>query len=766
MKIKTFVVLISVLFQTTFLLSGINPENVLPDNSRKWEIYTDMKNVISIAMSRTSNTAFCATDGGIFSVDLNNGNILQKYTNLNGLINNNVTTVATDIYNRLWIGASDGSISIYDIDKKSWRYIYDIKNSNESNKSINDFMNYNNFIYVATSYGIHKISVTSFNFIDAPYSKLGTFSINTKVTGLAFARDTIFASTVVGIAYAPLSSNLNSPLSWSNYNIDPLDENVNVIEQFDNLIFAGSQDGFWYYNFATWQPYPYSGLATAYIRSAVEIGDRFFISTINEAVFVFRGNLINLYQYYQPGIYNVIYKDNQNNPILGENENGIIYQLNGQFQNYFPNGPNRNLFNYITEDDKGNIWGAGASSDAGFYKYDGKTWTSYTTATHPEIGNSNNFTKIICGNGNIWAINFGSGPTIIRPDNTIKNYNPSNSNLPGIQNFPNFCVPNGGAYDNKGVFWISFYQQNSDRSLYVYTGDSIFTGFANPPIISYANLEEVAIDAYNTKWIVSGELPPRGLYFFNENNTLNEPGDDVYGIYQASELGVNDISDVIVDKNNEVWFATNNGVFIINNPLAAIQNPQQKPTPIKLGIISGGLKVPFTENCRCISIDILNQKWIGTELNGVFHLSEDGSTLIEQFNTTNSPIADNRINGIVISPLTGKAYFATLKGLSSITTDAIKPVNEFDKITCSPNPYLVPNYTALKIDGLVENSSVKIITLNGEIIREFDTPGGRIATWDGLDLKGNIVSSGIYIVVAFNKDGSKVGKGKIAVVRK
>jgi sugar lactone lactonase YvrE len=276
----------------------------------------------------------------------------------------------------------------------------------------------------------------------------------------------------------------------------------------------------------------------------------------------------------------------------------------------------------------------------------------------------------------------------------------------------------------------------------------------------------VAIDAYNTKWIVSGLSTPPGLYFFNENNTINEPGDDVYGIYYTSEMGINDVTDVIIDKNNEVWFTTNNGVFIINNPLAAIQNPQQKPAPIKLGIISGGLKVPFTENCRCISTDILNQKWIGTESNGVFHLSEDGSTLIEQFNTTNSPIADNRINGIVVSPISGKAYFATLKGLSVTTTDAIKPIEEFDKITCSPNPYLVPNNIALKIDGLVENSSVKIITLSGEVIREFDSPGGRIATWDGLDLKGNIVPSGIYIVVAFNKDGSKVGKGKIAVVKK
>jgi flagellar hook assembly protein FlgD len=72
----------------------------------------------------------------------------------------------------------------------------------------------------------------------------------------------------------------------------------------------------------------------------------------------------------------------------------------------------------------------------------------------------------------------------------------------------------------------------------------------------------------------------------------------------------------------------------------------------------------------------------------------------------------------------------------------------------------------MKIDGLVENSSVKIITLAGDIVNEFDSPGGRIATWNGMDKKGKYVPSGIYIVVAYNKDGSKVGKGKVVIIRR
>jgi len=162
----------------------------------------------------------------------------------------------------------------------------------------------------------------------------------------------------------------------------------------------------------------------------------------------------------------------------------------------------------------------------------------------------------------------------------------------------------------------------------------------------------------------------------------------------------------------------------------------------------------------------LNQKWVGTKNNGVFHLSSDGTTLIEQFNTTNSPLLNNEITSIAVNPADGRAYFGSLYGLSSVQTDAISPLAEFDRIICSPNPYLVPPKVNLRIDGLVENSSVKIITLTGDVVAEFDSPGGKIASWDGKDKRGNYVPSGVYIVVGFNKDGSKVGKGKLAVVKR
>jgi hypothetical protein len=313
---------------------------------------------------------------------------------------------------------------------------------------------------------------------------------------------------------------------------------------------------------------------------------------------------------------------------------------------------------------------------------------------------------------------------------------------------------------------VSFFGTNSNRSLYAFV-NSDWIGFSNPSIIGSSILANIAIDSYNTKWIVS-QGGRSGIYYFNENGTINEPADDIFGFYDNSDFGseVTNVNDVIIDRNNEVWIATNNGIFIINNPFAAIQNPSQKPPAQKLGIISGNLKVPFTENCICLNKDILNNKWIGTETNGVFHLSSDGSTLIEQLNTSRTPILSNKITTIAVSNKTGRAYFGTQKGLSSYQTDAIEPVQDFDKLIASPNPYLVPSDVNLKIDGLIENSIIKIIKLNGEVVSEFDSPGGRIAVWNGRNSENDIVSTGIYIIVAYNQDGSKVGTGKVAVVRK
>ena len=748
-----------------FALSKIILADTSPQFSNKWTNYTDFKNVVSISASINSNIVYCVSNGGLFVADVSQGTVLKTYTNIDGLVSNNLTSVFVDSLNRAWLGAADGSIAILDYSKGTFKYIYDIKNSNENNKSINDFVQYGQYMFVATGYGIQKISIVNLSFVDAPYYKFGSFPTKTIVTTLSLFNSNIYAGTAAGIAYAHINStNLNNPSSWDTYSSDPLNANIKCSEVINNKIVFGSATGLGYFDGNAWYNNPNPITTNNSIADLKRVNDNLYFIVNNAIYYSPISNLAFASQYFNYGAYLSLSSDISGKLLIGAFENGLLYQTpNGNFINVYPNCPFRNSFDNISIGTDGILWAAGGQTDAGFYKFDGKTWESYNTATKPEIGNSNWFRRIVAGDGVVWALGFGGGPTVIR-GNSIKNYNTTNSILPGNSSGSAFCVPFGGAFDNNGNFWLSFFATGNSTNIYMNYGDSNFIPYTNPGIIQNPNLEQVAIDNYNTKWVVSSGSQS-GLYFFNENGTPTNYSDDVSGIYYISEFGIETITGVIVDRNNEVWISTNNGVFIIHNPLAAIQNPNQKPAPEKLGIISGNLKVPFTENCTCISNDILNQKWIGTQSNGVFHLSSDGSTLVETFNIVNSPILSNQINSISVSNKNGKAYFGTLNGLSSVLTDAIAPLTDFDKIVCSPNPYLVPPRVNMKIDGLVENSSVKILSLSGDLIIEFTSPGGRIASWDGRDSKGNIVASGIYIVVGFNKDGKKVGKGKVAIIK-
>ena len=71
----------------------------------------------------------------------------------------------------------------------------------------------------------------------------------------------------------------------------------------------------------------------------------------------------------------------------------------------------------------------------------------------------------------------------------------------------------------------------------------------------------------------------------------------------------------------------------------------------------------------------------------------------------------------------------------------------------------------LVIDGLIKDCDIKILSITGNLVTEFSSPGGRTAYWDGTDQHGNVVNSGVYIIVAFDQEGNSVTTGKVAVLR-
>jgi len=168
------------------------------------------------------------------------------------------------------------------------------------------------------------------------------------------------------------------------------------------------------------------------------------------------------------------------------------------------------------------------------------------------------------------------------------------------------------------------------------------------------------------------------------------------------------------------------------------------------------------ENINCITVDGANRKWIGTN-NGAWLVSSDGYTVLQNFTTKNSPILDNTILSIGINNNTGEVFFGTLKGMNSFMSDATEATADFGIIDIYPNP-VKPNFIGdISIKGLAENVNVKITDINGNLVSETTSNGG-FATWNGKNFAGTRVPSGVYLVFAANKEGTKSMVGKLLFI--
>ena len=751
--------------------------NLFPQNSGSgWNIYTSLREVKGISLS--GNSVWAASSGGLFSFDASLPSDIKKYTSLDGLGSNELTAVSTGSNGTVWAGAFNGAISVLNTTDRSWRQITDILNSTEPSKRINAFYEYNSLMFFATEFCIVKFNIPQFQFVDQPYTRFGTLAAPTPVNDLIVVNDTLWAATKNGIAFANINVNLPIASNWTSYttaNSVILDNQANSIAYFDSRVFIGTDSGLVYFQNGVLNTYSplFNGVPFADPVGKMTVsGNTLYFSAYtnydgfkgNFRIFKVNTSNINNLELVESGTeVNSLKVNSAGDLLIGTVNNGVNIFRNNAANFVIPNGPYSNLQSALTVDASSNLWSvSGSLGDwaprSGIYRYDGTSWTNYTFNSNPVLGNA------CCGwvnvypdrLGNMWVSGWGNGLLKIT-GNDLTRFDESNSILQNVGG-PGFVLTYGVDEDNSGNIWVL--NNFVTNSIVNFSQQLSYP----PPIGGTASFfTTLAIDNFNTKWMtlhpIEGNV--RGLMYFNEGTSPTG------ALINYTQLGsdIGQVNQVVTDKNGEVWVATNNGVIVIPNPEQVINSPGSVPTLFKMRIIENGISTPLTENVLSIAVDALNNKWLGTISDGVLYVSPDGSTLLARYNTLNSTLIDNKILSIAVDGESGRAYFGSEKGIVSFKTIAVNPLAECDKITAGPNPFLVPSGTTLKIDGLVAESTVKIISISGVLVAEFETPGGRIAEWDGKDLNGNLVSSGIYIIAGYNKDASKVCTGKVAIVR-
>jgi hypothetical protein len=94
---------------------------------------------------------------------------------------------------------------------------------------------------------------------------------------------------------------------------------------------------------------------------------------------------------------------------------------------------------------------------------------------------------------------------------------------------------------------------------------------------------------------------------------------------------------------------------------------------------------------------------------------------------------------------------------------------DYSGVKVFPSPFYIPPSQPMKVDGLIFESSMMVMTLDGKIVRHIPTQGigfdGDQLSWDGRDEAGDYVSSGVYLLAIYGKDGSQTME-KITVINK
>lgn len=267
--------------------------------------------------------------------------------------------------------------------------------------------------------------------------------------------------------------------------------------------------------------------------------------------------------------------------------------------------------------------------------------------------------------------------------------------------------------------------------------------------------------------------PNEGIYICNNNGTpLNFADDRRINFKQWSDTEGNSLSPYRIlsmteDHEGKIWLGSDQGLFVIENITKAFEADFRVRRPIvprNNGTIYGDYLLG-TELIFGIAVDPSNRKWIATRTSGVYLVSADGTKIISNYTTDNSPLPSNIVEGVTCDPNSNTVYFGTPYGIASFLSDSAPASDDYSDVYAYPNP-VRPEYTGwITVKGLMDNSLVKIADIAGNVFFQGRSEGGMIS-WDGCDASGRRVRSGVYLVLASQGDdnGSSGVAAKIMVV--
>ena len=358
----------------------------------------------------------------------------------------------------------------------------------------------------------------------------------------------------------------------------------------------------------------------------------------------------------------------------------------------------------------------------------------------------------------MYASSWFAGLLEYKNNNLVAVYNASNSPMPEV--YPGAARCSGMAMDNSGNLW--FANSDSKNFLTVKKKDGSFQNFTfDAPRFT----RKIFVDKNNYVWALHERQG--GITVFKHNN-FSTPALNVNYKVLTKDVGngnleSNSVYSIAEDKDGKIWIGTDAGIRVFYNPTNIFNGSNFDGQPIKI-IQDGNVELLLDkEVITAIVVDGANNKWVGTRDGGLYCFSPDGLTQLYHFTKETSPLFSNTIVDVNYDKVSGDVFIGTDLGLQSFRSVIIEGEEKYSDVFAYPNPVRSNYPGTVFIRGLIDNSVVKIVDLNGNLVWESKSQGGQIE-WPVKNLSGNRAPSGVYIVYATTTNGEQRAVSKILVI--
>ncbi len=652
-------------------------------------------------------------------------------------------------------------------------------------KTVYDITVRDNKVWLSCGFGIVTFDTEKMEFDETYYiGEQGSF---VKVFNIDFSDEYLYAASSEGLKRASLA--IGDFYDFKNWELVTLPENKtsNAVKIFNGTIYVNlyseedKNTGRLYYNNGNgWQIFNENYTQIKRISTSEN-----FISFITHTGEVYvhnkTGQLWRGYNEYQGAMYgnktniNQIVESPYGDIFLADGRYSLVKPLpDNSYEFISPEGPFINpvmqlrIYNNLLIGTAGgmNEILVPAKREAALFKYNLSNG-NYTTIVKPGHRNFYSIASPDNGEKRLFIGSWNSGLYELSGSDLMNRFDETNSSLQSI--LPNYQSVRIGAlhYDDNGnLFMIN---NSVGKPISVYTKNKQWFSFAHSERVANRQYVKMIRLSDGTFWACAARSNG-GIYAFDTKNTPMNISDDRYKFFTPrtsnNKEKSSDVRCMAEDKDGNIWVGTGEGIFVYYYPDRVFET-----TPIaeriQLTSVDADTSEQYllkTEMVTSITVDEANRKWIGTQNAGAFLVSPNGKEQILAFNTKNSPLVSNTINDIAIDPKNGRVFFASSKGLMSYRAEATKGSEYFENVYVFPNP-VRPDYEgAITITGLMVNTNVKITDIAGNLVYETVSTGGQ-AIWQGKNMNGEKISTGVYLVFCSNSDGSETHITKLLFIK-